>query len=124
MKAACAKQERAGGSFEDIERCRIRAATDFYRAKGAAADQRAAAAREQAAAAREEAAAARERGAAAVIRSGCYKFLTAGVKDGSIDKAEAFKRGGGTVTDANVCDVARSFGLGRKADAGAPVLQR
>jgi hypothetical protein len=58
-----------------------------------------------------------KRAAEAVIISECVKYLTAGVVNGSFNKAEILTKAGGKLNDANACPIARTYGFGRKADA-------
>lgn len=90
--------------------CYAQEALNWERARGVAAERRGAEADRRGAEAD-------KRGAAADDHADCYRFLTAGVKGGTIDKAEAYRRGGGDVSDANVCPIAISFGHRRRADA-------
>lgn len=51
------------------------------------------------------------------IVNGCATFLLNGVKSGAFIKAEVLGKAGGKVTDDNACEVARSYGYNKKAEA-------
>jgi hypothetical protein len=48
--------------------------------------------------------------------SGCLRFLTQGVKDGTFAKSEILEKAGGKLSDQNACPVAKLYGYGRKAE--------
>ena len=63
-------------------------------------------------------AAADARGAAADDVTDCARFIAAGIKSGLFLKSDVFDRAGGKPDEANACRVAKSFGYGKKAEAG------
>lgn len=71
--------------------------------------------------------AARQRGAEADRRAACSQFLMDGVKEQRFTKEQVIAAYGGMVTkdiiNAKGCDVARSFGFGKRASLDAPSVK-
>jgi hypothetical protein len=52
----------------------------------------------------------------------CTNFFLGGIKDGKFSREKILEAAGGKVTEKNACNVARSYGFGRKAENLSPAL--
>ena len=57
-----------------------------------------------------------KRAADADAATDCIQFLTAGVKSGTLNKAEILEKAGGKLKIDNACPIAKGYGYARKAE--------
>jgi hypothetical protein len=128
LAVACPSQQHRNATA--LDRCRVRAATEFYnglaaqeRARGAAADQRAAEADRRAAAADRRGAKADEDIKTMSVLQECGNFLRDN-RGKTFTHEKMLELAGGKITNDNICSVAKRLGhVPPKASLGTPTVR-